>query len=246
VRSARSLAKPRLGSNPTWPRPPLRRREFNVREILLEHGANMISDLRTVGDVDSDLMATTGDARKLDLADCSVTGIVTSPPYMSRIDYIRATQPELAALGMHDSTAALRSTVMGGVISRQPPATPASVPAVDGILKRIRTHDSKASATYYAALAEIYFADLTSSIKELGRVLVSGGVAIVVVQTSYYKSILVPLPQIVCAIARLMGIKVAVHQSEAVVNHFGQLSPHQRSYAGTKRLAESVVLLTKP
>lgn len=209
----------------------------------------MIADLRSLGDPREPLFAYCGDARRLPIPNGTVSAVVTSPPYMSRIDYVRATLPELACLGLdtEDSLSQLRRQVMGGVLSRGDASaeTFATSALVRGVLDRIRVHDSKASAGYYLHLATQYFTDLQATIRELARVLAPGGQSLIVVQTSYHKDILVPLPQIVCELARSCGLDAYVRQTESVVSHIGQLSPHQRANVAGKTLLESVVAAAK-
>jgi ubiquinone/menaquinone biosynthesis C-methylase UbiE len=246
VHAARDLVRPQVGSNPTWPKPPLRRRRRSTGEILLKHANLMIEDLRgfEVHTVERRHTLLVADARQLPLQDAQADGILTSPPYLSRIDYPRATLPELLVLGEEDGQelGRLRSKTMGGVTTggARPGAESADVTVAE-ILKKIQSHPSKASKSYYLVLAERYFADLRKCVREMVRVLRPGGRGSIVVQTSYYKDVLIDLPNIVAAMLKTEGVSASVPQSLPVSQHYGRLSPHQRGYVANKTLTEAVV-----
>lgn len=248
VRSARDLALPKTGTNPTWPRPRLKRRRVDVGKILGERAKQMAADIRAAAAIGQPLQALQGDARSLPFSTGSISSVLTSPPYLSRIDYVQATMPELAVLGMDGAEMVdrLRKAVVGGVLSRPGEAVPSPPAVVAKLMSQIRSHGSKASKTYYARLAERYFVDLDASIGELSRVLAPGGTALVVVQTSYYKDVLIELPEIVRKLGSGKGLDARVHQTEIVRIHYGRLSPHQRKYVEEKTLNECVVSLRKP
>ena len=69
-----------------------------------------------LGDVD----VRTGDARKLDLPDNSVDGIITSPPYSFAIDYAENDRPQLEYLGFN--TEELKTRMIGLVGGKSVPA----------------------------------------------------------------------------------------------------------------------------
>jgi hypothetical protein len=248
VRSARELTCPKTGTNPTWPRPRLRRRRVDIATILTQRAREMVRDIRSAAAIGQPLQALQGDARALPFANGTISAILTSPPYLSRIDYVQATMPELAVLGLDGALTVekLRKAVVGGVLSRPGEEVPSPPEAVANLMARIRSHGSKASKTYYARLAERYFVDLDASVAELSRVLRPGGTALVVVQTSYYKDVPIELPEIVRNLGAAKALEARVHQTEIVRIHYGRLSPHQRKYVEEKTLNECVVSLRKP
>jgi hypothetical protein len=251
VKAARDIVRPSLGSNPTWPKPPLRRRARDVHAILCETGGSMVQDLEQMYPQlkSHDLAIRMGDARKLPLEDGAADAVLTSPPYLSRIDYVRATLPELLVLGWDSDMKVrqLRTSIMGGVLTaRQAEVDPDTLgPKLRGVLTSIKTHESKASESYYTILAEQYFSDLSRSLAEMKRVLKPGGRGLVVVQSSFYKDVAIPLPSLVLEMLEGIGCPGKVLQEEAVSQHFGHLSPHQRKYVCHKVLQESVVLFQK-
>ncbi len=251
VRAARRIVKPEVGTNPTWPKPPLRRTKRDVRSILLRTAEEMVVDLESTTPFfkSRDLRVRVGDARALPLPDASADAALTSPPYLSRLDYIRATLPELLALGWDNDgkIADLRSEIMGGVLAtRRADNVPSAWgPRTRAVVDAISAHGSKASKSYYSVLARQYFADLEASLRELLRVLRPGGRGLVVVQTSYYKDVLIPLPALSVEILAGLGQESKVIQSEGISQHYGHLSPHQRSYVTRKVLDEAVIFFRR-
>jgi DNA modification methylase len=130
----------------------------------------------------------------------SIDAILSSPPYCTRIDYVRATLPELALVGYPNGTPLrdLRNKMMGTpTISDLVPANDQEWGlACNNFLSRVATHSSKASSTYYLKYFRQYFATAYASLAELDRVLKKSGHCVLVVQDSYYKDVLNNLPLI--------------------------------------------------
>ena len=127
--------------------------------------------------------------------------IVTSPPYCTRIDYAVATRRELAILGLAASSEFrnLRAESMGTPLmtSNDPTVSRLWGPTCEQFLERVRTHGSKASATYYFKSHLQYFDSLFAVLDRCLALLSDGGSCAIVVQGSYYKGILNNLPRIV-------------------------------------------------
>lgn len=252
VSSAQEIVQPETGSNPTWPKPPQRRHNRDVQKILLSQAMDLRRDLARFRSAVSEANHSfgLGDAKNLPLPDESVDAVITSPPYLSRLDYIRATLPELLAIGYGNSQdiRSLRESLMGGVLTERDAEDtwPGWGPTVEDCLESIESHESKASDTYYKTLARRYFADLDESISEVVRVLKPGKTAIFVVQTSYYKDVEIPLPEIVVEIGEGHGATCEILDSEQVLQHLGRLSPHQRDYVPEKSLEEAIVKIRGP
>jgi DNA modification methylase len=125
--------------------------------------------------------------------------ILTSPPYLTRIDYVQATLPELLLLqtiGVATPRDYLRrrmigSPITGEVSEEEVGALPSSIQAA---LDQIRTHHSKASGGYYWRFFAKYFVDMRASISAITTALKPGGQACFVTQPSYYKEVLIDLP----------------------------------------------------
>lgn len=191
------------GSNPTWVRRASADDELvriniaDLDELLVQDQAYLRSRLETLDHVTSESALVTGSSCRLPLRDGVIDLILTSPPYLTRIDYAVAYARELAICGIDiSSDRRLRAELMGTTLIRPPvPATSYGLLAND-LLRQISTHESKASSGYYRKQTVQYLNDLTSSLGELDRVSSANAQAIMVVQDSYYKDVHVRLADI--------------------------------------------------
>lgn len=148
-----------------------------------------------------------GDARSLPIPDGSVDLIVTSPPYANALDYMRAHKFSLAWLGDPiPSLTKLRrdyigSESSGGKAAERPvgrlPAT------VEAVVESIAEADAAKSR-----VLRRYFADMSTAISEMRRVLRPGSAAVIVVGPSTMRGILVPTHQCLADLATHAGFDV--------------------------------------
>jgi hypothetical protein len=153
-----------------------------------------------------------GDSRKSLGRRDAFDGFLTSPPYLTRLDYVQATMPELLLL--HDFDVApnvrrLRRSMLGSPLTTRRPSSSVDrlPPSIKELLARIKEHPSKASATYYYRFFSTYFVDLQASMRNLAKVLKSGAVGCMVVQSSHYKEIEVDLVDAIIAIGEEVGLQ---------------------------------------
>jgi hypothetical protein len=145
----------------------------------------------------------------LPISDKSIDVVVTSPPYCTRIDYVIKTAPELALVGVGNSSAfrTLRERMIGTpTISKQ-----YSTPTADwgqtcvNLLESVENHRSRASKSYYLKTQFQYFGGIHDSLVEINRTLNNSGQCFFVVQDSYYKEIRIDLARIVTEMGTLIG-----------------------------------------
>ena len=142
----------------------------------------------------------TGQARHTGVADNSFDAVLTSPPYATRLDYVKGMLPELAVLGANRSFVSdLRSASTGSPTVYGDRASVEDVRSKRGreLLCAIRSHESKGSQSYYFPWMTNYLMSLQDGLKEIDRAVVKGGVICVVVQDSYYKELHVDLQEMV-------------------------------------------------
>ena len=147
----------------------------------------------------------TGDATKLSLPDNSFESVITSPPYATRIDYVRGTLPELFVLGADkQEVITLRRHATGSPVVRDAKnvATAIESQTANEILDRVALHSSKGSKAYYYPWLKNYFIGLQQGLHEIDRTVVSGGTICLVVQDSRYKELHIDLQNIVIEILR--------------------------------------------
>ena len=143
-----------------------------------------------------------GSATDLPFTSDQFDGVLTSPPYATRVDYVKGMLPELAVLGVRqDELSKLRTTTTGTPVVRRTSRITAdsSIQSESGrtVLARIRDHSSKGSRNYYHPWMRNYLAELQTSIKELNRVTTKSSTICLVVQNSYYKDVRIDLQDIV-------------------------------------------------
>jgi len=251
----RALLREARTTNPTWFRldPPTRRVgaraghalalfEACATDLLAAAEAHATSDAPPATDL------RVASSVSLPLEDRSVDAIVTSPPYCTRIDYAIATLPELALLGFDESEVRqLRDSMIGtptvsGKVSDPLPEWGAT--CID-TLRRIGAHPSKDSKVYYHKVQWAYFDRMAKSLKELDRVLIDGGVAVLVVQDSYYKDVHVDLRGILIEMAEHMGW-VPWHERHFDASHaMSDIHPGIARYRTKMLPRETVIFLRK-
>lgn len=153
-----------------------------------------------------------GDSRKSLGRDEAFDGLLTSPPYLTRLDYVQATLPEFLLLKEFDTVPnmqRLRRSMLGSPLTSERPARSLErLPAdIKKLLNRIETHSSKASATYYHRFFATYFVDLQASMRNIAKVLKEGALGCMVVQSSHYKEIEVDLAGAVISLGEEFGLR---------------------------------------
>jgi tRNA G10 N-methylase Trm11 len=191
----------------------------------------------------------TGDSRALELRDDSVDLVITSPPYCTRIDYVVSTKPELLLLGYQgDEIDGLRRENIGAPVIVDKEITPRPVwgAICNEVLQGVNDHESKASRSYYLPLYLQYFRDAEQSLREIQRVLRPGGEAAIVVQSSYYKELEIPLGDIYVEMSRNLGLQADIGRREVVKQHMAHINTKSSEYVKNKVYYEDVVHVEKP
>ena len=257
IRAARETASLHRGTNPTWTTPGDGRRRA-VRTLgkrWVARITEMARDLAMTRAAGRSMRwsgrISIADARALPLSEAHVDLVLTSPPYCTRIDYVVSSSFELAALGVGRGSPefeAQRRASMGTPLARKgpPPEIPSEWPSgVRKLLASIRAHPSKASQSYYYKTFWQYFADARASLSELQRVLRPGGLALLVVQTSYYKELCIELPSLYVELGEILGLKGAIVGEAAVHRALAQIHPHSLHHRRQSLYREAVVALEK-
>ena len=205
----RHLTRKFESSNPTWVRlakSPQERLSYPTGELLTAFRDVITKTPWPMTPIAPDarkaITILCADARNIqDRVREPVQCIVTSPPYCTRIDYAVTTRRELAILGLSDGAEFrdLRAESMGTplMVSNDRTVSELWGPTCVRFLERVRTHESKASATYYFKSHLQYFGSLYAVLDHCFPLLSDGGRCAIVVQGSYYKGILNNLPRIV-------------------------------------------------
>jgi hypothetical protein len=186
--------------------------EYDVYEGFLDSASRLAARLlpeKLIGSVD----VKRGDARRLaTLSRNSVDVVITSPPYLNAIDYLRGHRLSLVWLGYSVSRLrTLRSNTIGA--ERNASAELASSP-LDRLLR-------KAGATEELPARELgmvrrYALDMSQFLGELSRVVKKGGRVLLVVGNSRLKGIAISNADISIAAGKMVGFEL-VRQSERIL-----------------------------
>jgi len=144
-----------------------------------------------------------GDARRLGLlADGTVDAVVTSPPYLSAIDYLRGHKLALVWLG--HSISELREIRSGSIGSERSPGKYSYIGFADEVLAEnmaIRTLDERKQS-----VLKRYVIDMIQAISEMSRVIRTGGRSVIVVGSSNLQGKSIDNAYLIASIASRSGL----------------------------------------
>lgn len=144
-----------------------------------------------------------GDARKLVAVDnASIDAVLTSPPYLNAIDYLRGHRMSLVWLGR--GFGELRQIRSNSIGAERAPNDPASSSMFQQIKSAMGTFD--ALPKRYGAMIDRYSEDIYRMMSEIARVLTPGGTATFVVGNSCLKGTYVQNAAGVAEAAKMMGL----------------------------------------
>lgn len=145
-----------------------------------------------------------GDARALSLNDGSVDLVLTSPPYLNAIDYMRCSKFSLVWMGF--SMEALRRLRSESVGSEAADAIATESVHIQKLIGKL--HLRPALRRRDASILARYIMDMEKSLSEVSRVLVSGGRAVYVVGENTVRGTYIPNARILRELAGTVGLTV--------------------------------------
>lgn len=145
-----------------------------------------------------------GDARALPLADASIDLVLTSPPYLNAIDYMRCSKFSLVWMG--HSIATLRGLRAASVGTEVGNRTASNDQEIGQILKELKLRPPLASRD--KAVLAGYIEDMRRALTEVARVLKPGGDAVYVVGENTVRGTYIRNAAVVAAVAELAGLKL--------------------------------------
>jgi DNA modification methylase len=177
-----------------------------------------------------------GDARKLPLPDGSIDLVLTSPPYLNAIDYIRCSKFSLVWMG-HSATDLrnVRSVSVGSEVGDYSGIHTELIAKLTGSRLSPRLH----------ALLSRFIADMEQAIKEVARVLVPGGRAVYVIGENTIRGIYIQNARIIAALARRAGLRLVRRTSRRLPSNRRYLPPPERrtrKAALDRRMRSEVIL----
>ena len=183
-----------------------------------------------------------GDARKLDIDNGSIDLVLTSPPYLNGIDYMRCSKFSLVWMGHSISDLRqIRGESVGAEVSSKQALEAAWVKSLikqlglESVLSH-RTHD----------LLARYVWDMGRALAEVSRVLRHGGRAVYVIGDSTSRGTFIRNSSIVTVLAQEHGLSLVSRHSRVLPANRRYLPPPQRrplSTAMDARLRREVVVV---
>lgn len=182
-----------------------------------------------------------GDARDLPHDSGSMDMVLTSPPYLNAIDYMRCSKFSLVWMNYRvDDLRRIRADSVGTEASSAAARDDAEVQSiVEHLSLRPKLEDR------HAALLSTYVYDMRKALAEAARVLRPGGKAVYVVGDSTIRGTFVRNSEIVSAVARLAGLQQVRRKSRSLPPNRRYLPPPTSSKSGAaleSRMRREVVL----
>jgi SAM-dependent methyltransferase len=180
-----------------------------------------------------------GDARDLPVDDQSVDVVITSPPYGNAIDYMRGHRFSLVWMGhTMDSLRTIRSTNVGSEVGKR---------NASDVIERITRHmgDVGSLSTRAIGLLHRYVADMDGVMREMARVLVPEGHAVLVVGDSTIRGVFVKNSVALEHLGKRHGLKLVKVRRRPLPPNRRYLPPPCASGVGDQlktRMRDEVIL----
>ncbi len=250
---ARDKFRPEYGMNHSWPR---LTKEGSITITAKDLGPAIKEALthskwvasRCQKASHSDLVL--ADARGTHHLTKGATLLVTSPPYLSRLDYIRSSLPELEYLKQLDiveDIEELRSAQIGSVIVRgDGDAYLRALPSgCRELLRRIEGHPSKASRSYYVRFVRNYLGAMRDALESISLAAAESARFVVVAQDSWYKDVLVGTSELLREILDELGWTKREQWMFKVESSLSEVNPHSRMWRDGSKVSENVTVFAR-
>lgn len=145
-----------------------------------------------------------GDARKLEIADESIDLVLTSPPYLNAIDYMRCSKFSLVWMG--HNIAGLRDIRSKSVGTEASSAHATDEPWIRSLIESLSLNPKLATRDH--ALLSTYVWDMSRALSEASRVLCPQGRAVYVVGESTSRGTYIRNSAIVTKVAERHGLRL--------------------------------------
>lgn len=178
-----------------------------------------------------------GDARRLPIRDGSIDLVLTSPPYLNAIDYLRCSKFSLVWMGCNTGELRnLRSISVGTEVGEYEYTR-------RDLVSKLRLA-SKLSPRKRAVLSR-FINDMERAIAEVSRVLAPGGKAIYVVGENTIKGTYIKNAKIIIALAQRAGLRLKYQTRRTLPPNRRYLPPPTRGRRGAlldRRMRREIVL----
>jgi SAM-dependent methyltransferase len=184
-----------------------------------------------------------GDARHLKIKDDSIDLVLTSPPYLNAIDYLRCSKFSLVWMGY--TIEQLRQIRTDSVGTEAASSEALDTVWIQKLIKQLRISPELSPRNH--ALLCTYAWDMSRAVAEVSRVLKRGGRAVYVVGDSHVKGSYVRNSALVSAVARQHGLTLESRQSRTLPANRRYLPPPvlngPKGAAMNRRMRREVVVV---
>jgi DNA modification methylase len=181
-----------------------------------------------------------GDARSLPVKSASVDMVITSPPYLNAIDYLRGHKLSLVWMGHSISEIrALRSGNIGTEVSKEYTADNVIIESMKSMT------DLESLDNRLIGMIRRYVCDMDKVMKECGRVLKRKGRAIFVVGDSTIRGMFIKNSEALIRLADSKGLSLVSRNTRPIETNRRYLPPPESMKAGGQmrgRMKEEVIL----
>ena len=188
----------------------------------------------------------TGNAINLPFKNKLFDAVLTSPPYATRIDYVKGTMPELAVLGADEKFLSnLRRKTTGSPVVKgitDDTAEPIKSACGKSVLDYIDSHSSKGSQSYYLPWMRNYLENLQAGLAEINRTVTPSGTICIVVQDSYYKEFLINLQRIVIETLESLGRTFLCRHDHPAPNPRAQMDSNTQTHPPKRCNTETLLV----
>jgi len=169
------------------------------------------------------------DARSLSVADSEIDMVITSPPYLNAIDYMRGHKLALVWLG--HSLASLRTIRSTSIGAERRPDVAVDAEAMRAMTRRMDFYEQLAPKE--KGMFDRYLLDMVALMKEIGRVLKPEGRALLVVGNSCLKGVFIKNTMAVTVAAELAGLQLTDETERELPANSRYLPPPSSENAST-------------
>jgi DNA modification methylase len=171
-----------------------------------------------------------GDARQLALRNNTVDLVITSPPYLNAIDYLRCSKFSLVWMGHNTNRLRrIRRASVGSEVGEYDRNISARQLISDLKLK-------SCLSTRQQAVLSRFIGDMEAALREVFRVLVPGGKAIYVVGENTVRGTYIANAKIIAALARKAGLRLVSERKRTLPPNRRYLPPPSRRKRTTAAL----------
>jgi SAM-dependent methyltransferase len=180
-----------------------------------------------------------GDARKLPVESGSIDLVLTSPPYLNAIDYLRCSKFSLVWMG--ESVSGLRQVRCDSVGAEAAKNSTADDPEVARVMKAMKLKPRL--APQQERILGRYIDDMRDAISEVGRVLADKGKAVYVVGENTVRGTYIRNSTVLCELAEMAGLTLDSRRTRTLPANRRYMPPPAAD-AGTMdvRMRREVVL----